>query len=189
MKTPHDRNITILDGLTLIAATAVGFTLVRQLGMRLNPTFLRSQFSIPVTALMLANSSVLYYVTPVLACWTVAWFGLCVSARGSIRRRAFRAPGYVALFAATLALALGLGRALLYRLAGLRDGALSPQLVFELQRGASHAVFISLATLWLVGLWRPLPTLRDRIGRAIGATWIACQVLAQATMFVEFAIR
>lgn len=189
MKTPHDRNFTILEGLALVAATAVGFTLVRYHGMRLNPTFLRSQFSIPVTVLMLADDSVRYYVAPVLACWTVTYFALCASVRRSMRRRDLRAPGFVALFAATLALSLGVGCRLIYRLTGITTGMLSPQVVVDLQRGASHAVVISWATLWLVGLWRPVPTLRDRLGRAIGATWIACEILTQARIFVEYAIR
>jgi hypothetical protein len=188
--------VTIADGMILVAATAAGMVLLRaayadlwrdwaeKLLALLRPwpedswgwTFAEG-FS---RALLL-----MFYPIPLAAAWTMGMVAIRLRSPRPALRRVAREPGFVACAMATLvvaahALALWAGAHLENRFSYA-----APKLLHEVCRNAfallaSHAgwaVLVGWLTLALSGRWRGERCWIDRLGRLLGAYWIATALL------------
>ncbi|MDB5350761.1 MAG: hypothetical protein JWN86_2008 [Planctomycetota bacterium] len=177
------RRFTILDGMILIAATAVGLAWVG----RVWPGFLNQlpparrswawgrDFTVKVTAL----------ATPVLMMWT--WAILLLRLRGPRPgwRRVTRQPGMTACLSALILFAivatveaLVISRSIysqsLFAAEFWRD---VPGSLLEFLALGSPFIGLGVALSWLLMAvqrgWRSEPSWIDRAGRAIGLLWVA----------------
>jgi hypothetical protein len=176
MSTSTRRRITLLDLLTLIAATAVGLALLRISikGMQDWPT--------AVSAGALAASRIgagQTYASCLLAPWSLALLALDLRGSRTSPRRAARGPGFIACAAATAGVALYLVACSIQFATGRLS--LSPAAVSRIT-----GVFDTYAALVVAGAWLSL-VLDSRwraetnwigwAGRVVGIGWIGCHLL------------
>ena len=172
------RRFTIAEGLTLVAATALGLAPLR-------PTLaLYRSGWLTASPWVIGNYVVLYasLVTPTAAAWSIA---LAASSRRRPRadgQRLGSRPG------AAAALAGCLGAVAAALIVGGRGATGNLNLVLADPRLLGYAalavacifftpvigfgVICAWATLAAVGRWRPEPSAIDRLGRALGVYWI-----------------
>jgi hypothetical protein len=196
MRTPQSRKCTLLDAMTLVAATAVGLSVVRTytldiLNIDLTPYPLIPSFLLAIWVRIVA-------LLPLPAIWSIAVFALGLRRPRPPLRRLVRRPGFVATGAVCLVAAIKLAGflVLIARTIGNRFYILGQSLVDSFivtpaYRGpvrvgtihatayfASSAMGISLAVAaaWLLlavsGRWRSEPDWLDRLGRGLGTFWI-----------------
>jgi hypothetical protein len=197
MRSSQSRRCTLLDVMALIAATAVGFSLARTysqavLGNDLKPYPFLPRVLLTIWAYLLA-------ILPVPAMWSIAVLGLSLRRPRRDLRRLTRQPGFVACGAVTLVSAIRLMGflTLLARTLGNRfytmsiavgdtfsvtvsyPGPVNSATVYNSAYFASSAFGMSMAVAaaWLLltvsGRWRSEPAWLDRLGRGLGAYWIA----------------
>jgi hypothetical protein len=167
----QQRRFTLMDGLILVAATAIGLALDR------------------------ASVALFSFRNPPIREWTetCSWVVLswtCVIGLLGLlpprlpRRRLFRQPSMAASSAAWTACVLNVcwyipigirewrnGNTLKYVLKVALDSASDPAVV-------SIAIAIAWSALMLSGSWRPEPSWLDRFGRALGIIWFGLFVFS-----------
>jgi hypothetical protein len=182
---PPRRRLTLVDGMALIAATAVGLGAMRarsgdlspMLEMVSNVASLKEVFGLVV--------EVTFFGFPLFATWTVALLILRLRAPRPSRRRLACQPGAMALASATLVVAL---RLLEYALMVLETVALwgsdwsfaavsrAINVLYANMTEADTSPGLAVAAAWLTlivgGRWRPEPTWIDRAGRLAGLAWL-----------------
>lgn len=171
MANPASRRFTIIDGMVLVAATAVGFFLARESAIPENvqtyPFPVRSEFS--------------DYLNSTALTWTFALLGLSLTRPRPTTRELSCRPGFSAGTAALTVLTarsaqLLFGSSLTSEIVSVTERIkLCMKDLFE---GAWFAYDLSLgvACVWvataLCGCWRPEKTWLDRTGRALGVWWL-----------------
>jgi len=164
--------------MVLVAATAAGLGMER---FTLAPEISDWPGMLALSTAQLVAGGIrlgLVAVVPVLATWTLALAALQLRQPRPRLRRLTRQPGFVACVTASAALAV-CGLSVLPPLA-----AGNQFIQFRLLRLSSYSAEVSFAVAgaWLAlalgGRWRPEPTWPDRLGRALGASWIAANAVA-----------
>ena len=195
IRTGAGRPFRILDGMVLVAATAVGFAASHALAPELTPHDIWQALTEPVGNRPIAEviggylELVAILFLPNLMAWSVAL--LILGARGwrsrpKGRRRRPPAPGTLACLAVTIVAALTAAFVLIGWALHRADAPLSSWIIevgfeFMLNEAAS-AVFWCWVTLALCRRWRAEPTWIDRAGRALGVVWILVGVVPIALM-------
>jgi hypothetical protein len=179
------RRFTILDGMILVAATALGLAFVHATGLHFTvPTFNTARG--PYIALVLHEVSMLM---PFLTTLTLAYFvvGL-LPPRPSLKRLA-RQPGMAACCAATTAIVIQVVWLLSVGM-GVSDpvgrGWLPlPKFFFQTFGDVvPYAVVGAWLTLALTGRWSPCPNWADRLGRSLGVSWLIGIMIRWICMFL-----
>jgi hypothetical protein len=153
----------IVDGMTLIAAVAAGFGLIR---------FVREMDAMFRTAI--APGAGWHCPLALPLSWAVAALGM--SRRGLARRRALRAPGVLACTAVMVASAMM--AASVAPIGGSFRGLVSSHTWREIALWSADpellavAVVATWATLAVNRRWRPRCDWLDRLGIALGLVWI-----------------
>ena len=196
---PVPRAFFISDGMILVAATAVGFAILRfvlgdlqDLRAELNESWSalfappdgRSPWS---WAIISGYGLLMTIMSPFCWSWTLATSLLCLRRPRPPLRRLVRQPGVVACFTASCGLVVpmaGLVWLLLvwYRVPTLDFDASEWQKTFAVlfiltPAFTGFAVAGAWLTLLLGRRWRPEPTWFDRIGRVLGLYWVGCVFL------------
>jgi hypothetical protein len=185
MTDSRNRRFTILDGMALVAAAAVGAALAR--------AYYGDAIAIAPRPGRPLESREWVYLTSFVALPFAAALAWCRLRRPwrNVRRLA-REPGLVALLAVAIsAVAAAIDVVLsktLPELPGARyvGGAWTP--LFQAGRVLATltgpAVCAAWSTEWLVGYWRPNPGWVDHAGRAFGIIWIL--LFALRSWFVSY---
>lgn len=195
MRPSPGRNCTLLDLMILVAATAIGLTLVRAYSL----TALNNQWTYYpfIPRILLLIWAAILAVLPLPAMWSIALFGLGLRHPRPSLRRLVRQPGFVAAGAVTMVGAIRLAGLLMLiaRTLGNRSstiGAFSDILAMTLSYrgpvnvatvynkayfassaiGTSAAVAAAWLLLYVSGRWRSEPVWLDRLGRGLGTFWI-----------------
>ncbi len=197
MRSPEPRRCTLLDAMALVAATAIGFALARTYSLVLVGNELTRFPAVP--RVLLTIWAYILATLPVPAMWSIALFGLSLRRPRPDLRRLVRQPGFVASGAVTLVCAIRLVGflTLVVRTLGNRFYMLSlsvfdaftvtvpypgPVNVATIHNSAYFAasafgISTAVAAAWLLlavsGRWRSEPGWLDRLGRGLGAYWIA----------------
>jgi hypothetical protein len=175
MTAPRPRRLDIWDALILAVATAVGFALPVRLTTE---AYVYTGEPPSVGELVILNG--IDAVRPFLMVWPPACLILRLRRPRPPSRRLARQPGMAACGIATLVLVgLCVGHGLAWPVAA------SPvkELWMMLRSIVANAYYAeaAIAGAWLImalgGWWRPERSAIDRIGRALGAAWVALMVL------------
>jgi hypothetical protein len=170
------RRFTLLDGMILVAATAVGYAAFQSLSHLIGIgdilEALREMVASGAIGELIALLTLI--ALPVMVSWTLVLIPLRLIGTRPRWRRLARQPGLVACLAVATALgflAMIAGVALLEigrdNLAGFEDVA-----IFLPPPFLGLAVLASWVTLVAGRRWRPEPSWVDRLGRALGLLWI-----------------
>ncbi|MDB5352456.1 MAG: hypothetical protein JWN86_3703 [Planctomycetota bacterium] len=171
-QTPR-RRFTILDGLSLVAATAVGLGISRAVIAPMVGGFPTSLPDLKMAALVL-----LIAMLPVVWAWTLALIPLRLRGPRPSYRRLYRQPGWTAAIATLIGplgemcrwawfILLPFGSSIRF------DLPFAPFDVFRrLLPPIGLAVALAWTLLFLSGGWRAEPSWIDRLGRGLGAMWI-----------------
>ncbi len=181
------RRFVLIDGMILVAATAVGFALLRVY-----------QGSIAVDM----DKSLLWQhhywgrvdaAQPLLWSWTMAAVVLRLRRPRPEIRRLLRQPGAVACWVGAL-ITVGMGAltlavdVIVHRIAGV-DRELNRPAIKDFFLFSPWVIGAAVASawmiLWLDRRWRAEPSWVDRLGRVLGVLWIA---LAVATYSLRFSL-
>ncbi|WP_422929081.1 hypothetical protein [Singulisphaera sp. PoT] len=185
-RSSRSRPFGLADGMILVAATATGLSLSRKAVDVAGPTSLwrmiRTLSSGGCSFEEFVNLSVelgIALVLPTLASWTFGCLLLRLRAPRPSRRRFTRQPGAMASLAASTVIGLSLAVALLHWL--LTDRAIpKTSHVFGLALFVSMQVGVVVSCCWSTMIvsrgYVPEPTWLDRLGRLLGAAWIAVAV-------------
>jgi hypothetical protein len=184
MITSARRRLTLFDLLVLIAATGVGFTLLRpsMKGIRARPV---AQYPGALAASYI--TTIQTYASCFLTAWSPAIVVLSLRQPRVAFRRVSRSPGFMASAAATAGVVLysalcliqyGLGKLSLdpvsfSRMTAALVGSYSPLIV----AGAWLA-------LWLGSRWRAEKTWIGWAGRLLGVSWIGLFLIGWLRVFV-----
>ncbi len=173
------RRFTLLDGMILVAATAVGYALVHVLERLIGEGDFLSLIREAWTGREFAKMALLLYLValPVLAAWTVALIPLRLLKPRPRSRRMARQPGLMAGIAASMAigfmgLVVGIMSVSMSWLIGGLDQVVMLQGVLMLPASLGLAVLVAWTTLLLGRRWRAEPSWIDRLGRIIGVAWV-----------------
>jgi hypothetical protein len=180
MRPAKDRNLSLTDVMILVAATALGCSLVSWAGVKAvveQGNYLKYRYNYSVAFGLVVN--------PV---WLTLTFAALIirlrSPRPSFRRLA-RQPGLVASLSVSLAAPISLAIFLLeasnFR---WRLGMPIPSNYFgRLPFVMSWVVFGAWLALALNRRWRPVPSSIDRLGRLLGAGWLGFYLLEIACSY------
>lgn len=166
------RKFTLLDLMTLVAATAAGFGAMRRLSPN-NDIFSAPYSPIPsptwVNWVSISATNWAFYLSPLVAAWTVGILILRLRNPRPILHRLARQPGLVACCTATVA--VGLGAIMTMIGVSCRYG------VYYYFPLATYPVGIAVLAAWTLlavsGRWRPERNWIDRAGRIMGFAWLA----------------
>ena len=169
MKPSKDRNLNVLDGMILVAATAVGIGLVpRDLGDKLSHAITDQDVNLILHWLTVG-------IVPTWFAWTVAVLAIRLRRPRARLSRLAGQPGFVAGIAAVAVGSVVLSFALISEaLLGWIGGSILRPITFvRLPDHLAPAVAGAWLTLVVGRRWRPDSGLIDRLGRMLGAGWIA----------------
>jgi hypothetical protein len=196
MGTPS-RRFSVLDGMFLVAASAIGFAVMRSYSLEVLHNNLTPYPALP-RALLTAWAYAIATM-PIPAVWAVVLFACRLRRPRPPWRRLVNQPGFVACGAVSLVIAirltgfltlvartlgnpfyttnLGVSEALSVTIS--YPGPVNIATIYNSAYFAASAfgMSTSVAAVWLLlvasGRWRPEPSWLDRLGRAVGAYWIA----------------
>jgi hypothetical protein len=179
------RQLTLLDAMILVAATAIGARSLQVIWSLLNVSHLASPLDgRPFLGVLVRAPHAIVAAVPVIAAWTVALPALWVRRPRPPLHRLVVQPGMAACTAAILALGIS---ALNYLAEVVALAVAAGQPVSFGDRGMwgsicmgwierPSGVGIAVAAVWswliLGKRWRPQPTSLDRLGRALGVYWL-----------------
>jgi hypothetical protein len=175
MKASEGRGFRLGDVMILVAATAVGCSLIDSKTFHeffsLGKIF--NNFYTFVVAFDLA-------AIPIWLCWTYAALAIRLRAPRPTSRRMARQPGAVACLAISICAPITIAPSLI---GAYRRGAWVPGMPIpgaHLSNLAYPFAFVisgAWLALWLGGRWRPEPSAVDRFGRFLAFVWLALYVL------------
>jgi hypothetical protein len=170
------RRFTLLDGMVLVAATAVGFSGVNAFVREIVGEDLSSILRVIQSKVMWRESALalLLCALPVLAAWTLALIPLRLLKPRPRSHRLAREPGLMAglSFAITTGFLAILAPIIRFGI-GADDWDHILRGTFMLMPAAvGVAVLASWTTLILSRRWRAEPSWIDRLGRAFGVFWV-----------------
>lgn len=178
------RRFTLIDAITLIAATAIGLALLRP---ALSPLKARNMgFFGRWSWLEWSIFHVLLYVTPVLFAWSVASLALSLRQPRRPFRSIARSPGFVINIAAIAGVlcssmhyvgqtAIDSGRADMIYMHVVSTG---------LPGDVGYFVVGSLVALALFRRLRPRPIWTDRLGWTLGWVWVGMAILSWSRVYL-----
>ena len=176
MLTSTRRRITLLDLLMLIAATAVGLTLLRISikGMQDLP-LARSAGALAASRITAGQT----YASCFLAPWSLALLALDLRGSRTSLQRAERGPGFIACAAATTGVALYLVACSIQFAMGRLS--LSPAALWRITSAFVNSAALMVAGAWLSlvldSRWRAETNWIGWAGRVVGFGWIGCHLL------------
>ncbi len=193
------RRFTVLDGMALIGATAVGFGLTRLIfGDLIRESQLGPMATWDKAAVMQLAVVGMAMATPTLACLSAAMAMLSMGGPRRSRRRLARRPGFAAAIGAAASFALGLPYilGLILVVTGFQGSESIPSWD-ELRGGLLQVMYyghgvpgLVVVACWAVqgsiGQWRPSRDWLDRTGRALGVVWIALLVGSPIAIAIAF---
>ncbi|WP_165234083.1 hypothetical protein [Aquisphaera insulae] len=195
----HRRRFGLADAMVLIAASAVALAMTRSY-MRCFPALHEFLSREPYNRGVMGTRERLHACVPPLVVLTAALLPLSLvrpqDRRPRRRLRLARSPGLTASSVSWVALTFALVRSLFDLSTSLRNtsfpgvGHLGLEGIFTLRvvgikDSLGPAVALTWLLLWLGGRWRAEPTRVDRLGRLLGALWIAIGVAS----WIEVLIR
>jgi hypothetical protein len=125
--------------------------------------------------------------TPVCAMWTLSLIPLRLIGPRPRRRRLGCQPGFLGACAANLAIVFfGVLSAVVLARGERSEDLTAVLLVFAAPTYIGLAVSASWLTLFVGGRWRAEPSWIDRVGRAMGAIWIAEAALGTICIVVGY---
>lgn len=175
------RGLTLRDTMILVAATALGLGLTRNLSperytLQFDPVGPGSErWGSPWTATDRAIWAVetlrsrYYYLMPLFATWTVMALALCVRAPRPRLARLMRQPGFIACISALSGFAVW-APSLLSQAIWSSSGGQPPQP--WLAYNAATVVGSSWLILFVGSRWRSERSWIDRFGRFLGVVWL-----------------
>jgi hypothetical protein len=172
------RNLTVLDVMITIAATAGGLAVIRgpvSGVLHVLPSNPPVPLLIPRPALNIALLTLTAWPLP--AMWTLALLTMTLRAPRPSWHKLSRQPGVIACYSVVL---VGAINALLLASLSLTlpyIGDIFPILALPI----GLAVAVAWMSLLLVGQWWPVSSLFDRAGRVLGAYWVAMIPLSIVT--------
>ena len=173
------RPFTILDAMVLVAVAALGVYSIRS-----NLEYALGTYTVPFLLARVA-STYLWIVFPALEILTMSVAVLGLMHRPRSFRRLTCQPGFVAGAAAVMIVGVGALTNLGYLAAWYRfgpgpppwwrGGSWAPDLMYFNNRMSqiSSATLVAWTLMAVGGRWRPVPDWLDRLGRVMGAMWIA----------------
>jgi hypothetical protein len=189
------RRLNLVDAMTLVAAIAIGLSVVVWMGM--------ASEGIALAISSLADRSwrytyrgslgALLALSPIPAMLAVALLALRVRSPRPIPRVLGRQPGFLAGVAVLLASTVVLGNLMIATVAtwGHHGWKVSAPYstwvqasVTTLPAACGYSVAMAWMTLVLGGRWRPEPSWIDRAGRILGTYWLVAGLGLQWTHFV-----
>jgi hypothetical protein len=186
------RRFMLLDGMVLVAATAVGYAVVHAFATQVLQEDLLSLLRGVVEDGRPGSLAAILMVctVPVLAAWTLALIPLRLLKPRPRFRRLARQPGLVAAISFATAIAFLATLLLTIRiLLGEGEWWNSLGMIFMiLPTAPGVAVLVSWATLIVSGRWQAEPSWIDRLGRVFGVLWIV-QALASPLVLLLFSGR
>lgn len=185
------RGFGVSDGLIFIAATACGLASIRVAFPRFSLAFVRDArelqkgWSLSLVALM-AYHVLLQALQPCLAAWTIAAAGLYWRRPRQIARQIIRQPGAIASHAAAITnLLIAVPAIVLVLLFGEpTDVYWSYMLAIINSTHAGAAIMWCWLSMALYSRWRSEPVWLDRLGRALGITWVGIAAAAVGIWYV-----
>jgi hypothetical protein len=172
VRNTSERPFTLIDAMILVAATAVGFGILRDWAA---PAIwypwprLRSIVDFTHVVLGMMN---LY--------WTIAVVGIRLRRPRPSLRRLGRQPGFVA-GVAVLLMTLIYNLLRLYMILGPRRVLWERLYAFVLNLSSVQSIAPAVAVAWMVlavsGRWRPDSGWIDRLGRCVGFLWLGLLVM------------
>ena len=184
MRSKAVRRFRLADGLAFVAATAIGLaasraTMPEEFTFRPNWNLAsvppRGGWTPLFVAQVTAELSTIFAI-PSLIAWTLAGLALQLRRPRMRWRRSIRRPGMMACLVATMALGLSASVSATSWLLRAEEFHFLSWLSHQIAVGTiltGLAVFWCWATLELVGRWRPESSWVDRLGRLLGAAWVA----------------
>ena len=179
------RRFKVLDGLALIAATAVGLSLVRLTEVDWSFPYWPRQ---PMRFL-LASNMIVRAVALILVCLAAAVLACGLVPAGPPRRWRLREPGLLGCVCVCATAPLPWAWHHTLRLVGLNPDININQLLHQWLDGASSAVFLCWAALLLTGRWRPAPSWTNHAGHAICIMLLALELWMRACLVILYATR
>jgi hypothetical protein len=176
MSTPTRRIVTLLDLLTLIAATAVGLALLRVsiAGMQDRP-LARSAGALIQSRITTGQT----YASCFLAPWSVALLALTIRAHRASFQQVERGPGFIACAAATCGVALYAALCSVQLTMGKL--LLSPLAFSRITGALDNYAALMVAGAWLSMVldsrWRSETDWIGWSGRIVGISWIGVFLL------------
>lgn len=188
MRVTPGRNLGVADGLIMVAATAAGLATSRMMAPDVTPVAVWGVLSTPppdgwsigVIAGMFAELGTIL-VMPCLVAWSLACLLMRMRGPRPARRRLVRQPGAMACLVAMVVVGLSATGGLAIWVMTEPNNPHRVQRLFgavifgSLQAGA--AVLWCWVTMALCGRRAPEPTWLDRLGRLIGAAWVAVAMI------------
>ena len=178
-----DRKFGLLDAMILVAATAAGATSIRPFllyGLGMPDLFIEFFPALGSFVYTAYSDSVVKFLSPWLASWTLACLAIRLRAPRPRFRRLMRQPGTVACVAATFAMATAaaLCAAVLATVGVPPLEDFYHKILPYLCDSAAIAVVGAWSVANLAGRWKPEPGWIDRMGRVIGVLWILIFILS-----------
>jgi hypothetical protein len=162
---------TLLDAMILIAGTAVSAAIARGFFTESRP-YPFGRMAIEGIYILTASHLLLGWSVALLACQ--AW------RRGRLGRRVARWPGTAACVAVFVVASLNLMYAWTVGLARTSYARVFVSMSLARPHTMAGAVAVAWSVLLLSGRWRPARAWPDRLGRAIGWSWLALYVVSLA---------
>lgn len=178
--TLETRRFSLLDAMSLLAATAIGMILVRLAP----PVWSPPKPILPGLPSFLLIQNAGQLVVPFLAAWTIALLFLRFRRPRPRLRLAFRQPGTIACATATMVIMLEITWGCGIIAAGIPRVIEPSNVLSSYTQQVSFAILGGWTGLAASGLWRKEASWIDRAGRAIGAAWIAVTAIHFSSYFV-----
>ena len=155
------RPFSILDGMVLVAATAVGIVLARSI--------FEDAVRMPSSPMWLARP-ITFFCLP----WTLAFVNIRLHAPRRSLHRIMVQPGMAACTAVAVVTAIDIASWVIYWTT--LDSQHARDMLARYWRGHSHHAGLAVVATWL-GLrlgryWRPEPGWIDRLGWVLGLIWV-----------------
>ena len=184
---PFKHSFAVLHGMILVAGIAVCFSMEygnRKYSMIIKQTIEEWRTYHSILLLVKKTQGLFLDTTPYVAVGTVTVMLMSFCPPRPVLRRLTRQSGFVAVFAASLAILTSISLDLLepwaFRHIESINGRIGIQPTFNLvltitrnQGLPGVAVAAAWSVLWLGGRWRSAPGHLDAIGRALGYYWLA----------------
>ena len=180
------RKFTVLDAMILVAATAAALALMRSqwpTDLGIQDAYTDSTHALRLSNLLMVIRRHVYFASYMIAMWTLSCLILRLRQPRPALRLLTREPGMVACVAAMIVLAIrviNLGSVIsvlaidgVYSGAGLTVLDLCPDALISIPSEIGCAVTAAWIIQAISGRWRREPNWIDRVGRSMGAFWIA----------------
>jgi hypothetical protein len=186
MRMKSSRKLTVLDAMILVGATASALALMRSqwpTDLGIQDAYTDSTHALRLSNLLMIIRHHVYFASYMIAMWTLSCLILRLRQPRPALRLLTREPGMVACIAAVIVMAIrmiNLGSLIsvlaidgVNSVPGLSALDLFPDDFINIPSEIGCAVTAAWIIQAISGRWRCEPNWIDRVGRSIGAFWIA----------------